>query len=58
MRHDMGTAGVGIGDRLGEGGGEGAFTGAGVGRGVGAGVGAGEDREIEGGHGTLLVAGE
>ncbi len=32
-RHDMGTAGVGVGDRLGEGGGEGAFTGAGVVRG-------------------------
>jgi len=58
MRHDMGTAGVGVGDRLGERGGEGAFTGAGVGRWVGAGVGAGEDREIGGGHGALLVAGE
>ena len=65
-RHDMGTAGVRVDDRLGEGGGEGAFTGAGVGRGVGAsvgadvgaGVGAGEEREIGGGDGTLLVAGE
>jgi hypothetical protein len=58
----MGTAGVGVDDRLGEGGGEGTFTGAGVGRGVvagvGAGVGAGEEREIGGDDGALLLAGE